>query len=152
MTAKNYKRTIRVKATPNAAYTALTEGFEHWWTKPDKVLRNVGDTARFDFSEENGYWIFRATELRPDRIEMTCIEAHHLVEGYTGQIEEEWLGTTVIWKIEQDGHETCIHFEHDGLAPELHCFDICRAGWDLFFVDSLKAYLDTGHGTPFIRT
>lgn len=149
MTAKNYTRTIRVKATSNAVYAALTVGFEHWWTTPDKVLRDVGDVARFDFSGKHGYWTFRATQLRPDRIEMTCIEALHLQDGYPTKIETEWLGTTVIWMIEEGGDETAIHFEHDGLTPELHCFDICRAGWDLFFVDSLKAYLDTGLGTPF---
>jgi len=27
-------------------------------------------------------------------------------------------------------------------------FEICESGWDYFFVDSLKAYLNTGVGLP----
>ena len=32
MTEKNYTRTISVKASPEIIYSALTEGYEHWWT------------------------------------------------------------------------------------------------------------------------
>ncbi|WP_324730789.1 SRPBCC family protein [Pseudomonas paeninsulae] len=65
------------------------------------------------------------------------------------KIEQEWLGTRLSWHLEaHDGHST-IHFEHLGRNPSLHCYGICLAGWDLFLVDSLKAYLDTGVGKPF---
>ncbi len=80
---------------------------------------------------------------------MVCVEALHLYEGKPKEIETEWLDTTVIWKIEGQGDKTVIHFEHDGLKPNLHCYEICEAGWDMFFVDSLKAYLDAGVGKPF---
>ena len=35
-----------------------------------------------------------------------------------------------------------------GLTPQLLCYDICEAGWDMFFLHSLKQYLDTGRGKP----
>lgn len=148
MTDQNYKRSISVDATPEDVYLALTEGFENWWTAPDKPIRNVGDIAKFSFSG-HGYWTFKATKLTTERIEMVCVDAMHSYEGAPQEIGKEWLGTSIIWQIGRQNGKTVINFEHDGLQPKLHCYDICAAGWDLFFVDSLKAYLDTGTGKPF---
>ena len=60
----------------------------------------------------------------------------------------EWLGSQAHWRIEAAGGETRIDFVHRGLTPDLRCYDVCEAGWDHFFVDSLKAYLDHGLGRP----
>lgn len=149
MNAENYTRTITVKNTQKAAYQALTGGIENWWTKPDTPLTILGDRAKFAFPPGKSFWTFEATELKPGkRVEMRCVEALHLHEGQPKEIEQEWLGTTVIWDIIPDGDKTDIRIEHIGLVPTLHCYEICEAGWDMFFVDSLKAYLDTGVGRP----
>ena len=38
-------------------------------------------------------------------------------------------------------------FEHEGLTPQLDCYDTCSAGWDhgLAYV---RAYVDTGTHRP----
>lgn len=149
MSTQNYLRTITVSATPIEAFQALTVGIENWWTKPDFPLTKSGDRAKFTFPPGKSYWTFEATLLIPhERIELTCVEAAHLHEGQPKEIEQEWLGTKVIWEITPKGNGTEICIEHVGLDPTLRCYDICEAGWDLFFVDSLKAYLDTGVGRP----
>ena len=107
------------------------------------------------FAEMHGYSVEElvgkpiATVLTPERVELVCVDALHLLEGNPKEVETEWLDTKVIWEIEQQSEKTIIRFEHDGLTPNLLCYAICEAGWDLFFVDSLKAYLDTGIGKPF---
>lgn len=149
MSTQNYSRIISVKNTPSAAYAALTTDIEHWWTKPDSPISHEGNKAKFTFPPGKSYWTFRATHLTPNkRVEMKCVEALHLHEGQPKAIEQEWLGTTVVWEITPAGDETRIHIEHIGLIPTLHCYDVCEAGWDMFFVDSLKDYLDTGKGKP----
>ncbi len=55
MTGQNYKRTITVDATAEEAYLALTTGYEHWWTTPDKPIQKVGDVSKFGFSGKHGY-------------------------------------------------------------------------------------------------
>lgn len=149
MPGNNYKRTITVEASPEKAFLALTTGYEHWWTKPDKPFEKVNDVSKFEFTDKHGYWTFKAKELTPTQIRIECFEALHIQENLPKEVETEWLGTTLIWLIEEQGDKTVIHFEHIGLKPSLHCYDICEAGWDLFFVNSLKAYLDTGVGKPF---
>ncbi len=149
MTTDNYSRTITVNNSPAAAYEALTTGIENWWTKPDSPISKLGDQAKFTFPPGKSFWTFEATALKPnERVEMQCVEALHLHEGQPKKIEQEWLGTKVIWQIRSNGEATDIQIEHVGLTPSLHCYDVCQAGWDLFFVDSLKAYLNTGVGNP----
>lgn len=149
MTAENYSKSISVTANPEAAYHALTRGIAEWWTKPDQPITKVGDRAKFGFPPGKSYWTFEAVTLVPEeRIEMQCVEALHLHEGQPPEIEQEWLGTKIIWQIWQEGDKTEIALEHIGLNPQLLCFDICRQGWDFFFAESLKEYLDSGVGKP----
>lgn len=149
MSNTNYQRTIIVKASPDEAYWALTEGMHEWWTTPDAVMTKIGDRSKFAFPPGNGYWTFEATKLEPgQKVEMVCVEALHLHEGMPKEIETEWLDTKVTWDISRSGAQTKITVEHIGLVPTLHCYEICEAGWDMFFVDSLQAFLDTGVGKP----
>ncbi len=149
MSDNNYARTITVSASRQDVHRALTEGFEHWWTTPDQAMTKVGDRARFTFPPGRSYWTFEATQLSAGkRVELECVDALHIHEGQPKDIEQEWLGTRAIWRIEARDGQTDIHFEHVGLNPSLHCYEICEAGWDFFFLDSLGAYLDSGVGKP----
>jgi hypothetical protein len=150
MTPDNYKRTIQSSATMQEAYGALTTGIALWWTSEAGKFEKIGDVAKFGFSGKNGYWTFKAIALEPDRIEWQCVEALHIHEGKPKEIETEWLGTRTIWSIAESDGGTEIQLEHQGLTPDLLCYDICEAGWDMFFVNSLKAFLDTGIGKPFM--
>lgn len=151
MNNEHYSRNITVSADPINAYHALTSGIEYWWTKPNTPLNTVGDQAKFSFSPGKSYWIFEAIKLIPNsRVELLCIDAMHLHEGLPKEIEKEWLGTKVVFSIEDKGKETVIHFEHIGLNAKLLCYGVCEAGWDFFFLDSLKEYLDTGIGKPHV--
>ncbi|MEP2990049.1 MAG: SRPBCC domain-containing protein [Parasphingorhabdus sp.] len=149
MTSQNYKRTISVKADPQKAFWALTEGMHEWWTTPDRPMLKLGDRSKFTFPPGKGYWTFEATVLEAKkRVEMVCVDALHLHEGMPKEIETEWLDTRVRWNIVWNGKTTDITVEHYGLVPTLHCYEICEAGWNLFFVGSLQAFLDTGTGKP----
>ncbi len=79
---------------------------------------------------------------------MVCVDALHRPESMPKATEKEWLDTKIAWNIVEKDGQSEIQFEHRGLTPALHCYDVCSRGWDYFFVDSLKAYLDTGVGTP----
>lgn len=149
MASENYTRTIRVAADVETAYWALTEGMHAWWTTPDAPMTKIGDRSKFTFPPGKSYWTFEAAALEPGRrVEMVCVDACHLHEGQPKEIEREWLGSRVIWDISPTAEGAELALEHQGLTSALHCFDICVAGWDLFFVDSLQAYLDTGTGKP----
>jgi len=143
MADKSYAREIITKNSPGAAYRALTLGFDKWWTAGNNPVTKVGDELTFRF--DTTFWTMRVIGLVPDKsVEFECIEAHHFHEGLSELILEEWKGTKLKWKIEVVGDKTKISFVHDGLIPSLNCYDICETGWDYYFVNSLKNYLDTG--------
>jgi hypothetical protein len=141
MTFNSYAREISGFNTPNAAYRALTTEFDKWWTASSKPVTQVGDKITFSF--DTTYWKMCVTKLVPDEyVEFECIEAHHRHEGLPESILKEWEGTKLIWKIQQQENKTKVSFVHEGLMPSLDCYDICERGWDHYFVNGLKHYLD----------
>ncbi|WP_299877913.1 SRPBCC domain-containing protein [uncultured Sulfitobacter sp.] len=149
MTTQSYKKSIEVAASPATAFEAVTRGVEHWWTRPDQPLVRLGDRAKFTFPPGVSYWTFELTGMdEPSQVEWTCVDALHIHEGQPKEIEAEWLDTKVLWDIRGHVDGTQIELQHAGLTPQLLCYDICEAGWDLFFLGSLKRYLDTGIGSP----
>ncbi|MEM8694007.1 MAG: SRPBCC domain-containing protein [Pseudomonadota bacterium] len=149
MNMKSYQKSIDVSAHPAAVFEAVTRGVEHWWTRHDQPLIRIGDRAKFTFPPGVSYWTFELTCMdHPSRVEWTCVDALHIHEGQPKEIETEWLDTKVVWDITAQGDGALIRLEHAGLTPDLLCYDVCEAGWDMFFLGSLKQYLDTGQGAP----
>lgn len=85
-------------------------------------------------------------------VRWTCIEQHHHAPGELTRTDE-WAGTSVVFQIlEQSPSSTLLRFERMGLVPELECYDICNDGWRHFLRTSLKGYVETGQGSPFVLT
>lgn len=144
----NYTSEITVTNTPEAAYQALTNGFDKWWTTACNLVSETGEEITFRFGPT--YWVMRANNLVPDKfVELECIEANHVHDGLPSSIRNEWKGTKLKWEIQKQEEKTKIVLVHEGLMPLLECYDVCEQGWDYFFVNSLKQYLDTGKGSPF---
>ena len=150
MTQQNYQKTISVSASPEKVYQALTTGYDHWWTTTGgKSFNHVGDQIKFTFLPNTSYWTMEAKTLTPNKlVALECVDAFHIIMAKPNASQTEWLGTTMVWDIKAEGDKTTVHFTHHGLTPDLHCYDVCETGWDMFFVESLKAYLNTGVGSP----
>lgn len=149
MTHQHYRRTLAVTATPDQSYAALTSGYGQWWTGTDDAFAAVGDRIKFTFPPNVSFWTFEASKLIPNQlIELECVEAFHRIIDKPNSSETEWLGSRLLFHIELGDEQTLIHFDHEGLTPALDCFEVCEAGWNHFFVSSLKRYLETGVGEP----
>jgi hypothetical protein len=62
--------------------------------------------------------------------------------------KDEWTGTKVIFDISKKGDKTNILFTHEGLVPEVECFDACTKGWTYYVKGSLFNLITTGKGEP----
>ena len=141
MPNNSYVREIIVSSSPGFAYQTLTSGFEHWWTPASRSISALNDMVTFKFNPT--YWTMRVTKLLPDEyVELECVDAHHIHEGLPSSILKEWKGTKLKWLVSDQGDSTKITFTHEGLTPKLGCYEICETGWDHFFVNSLKNYLN----------
>jgi hypothetical protein len=144
----SYTRKIIVSNTREAAYQALTTGYVHWWTTDCNSISRPGDEITFRFGPT--YWTMRAINLIPNElVELTCLDAHHEHSGLDSSILQEWKDTKLIWEISKEKDSTQIILTHKGLVPTLNCYEICEQGWDYFFAESLKNYLNTGEGSPY---
>ncbi len=149
MDTENYKKSIFVKANALETYQALTSGYSQWWTQCDGAFNEVGDRITFRFPPHQSYWACEAKKLIPNQyIELECTEAYHILTDKPDASQTEWLGSFLRFNIETTENETRIDFVHEGLTPKLDCYEVCEEGWDHFFVNSLKKYLDTGVGEP----
>jgi len=76
------------------------------------------------------------------------LEQHH--EAAELNRKDEWAKTRVRFKLESPSpFSTVLHFEHEGLTPQLECYRICENGWGHFLKTSLKKLVETGSGEPF---
>jgi len=139
----NYSARIQSHLPTKKVYKIITEEMANWWTPMSSKFLALGDFAKTEFGGES-YWVFEATVLNEYHlIELTCCEANHVHNGLSENIRQEWLNTILQFQISEERNITSIKFTHKGLLPELECFEVCKNGWDYFFLKSLKKYLDS---------
>lgn len=145
MKTGSYSRDIVVKVNPEIAFQALTQDIGKWWGEVDRGVSQKHDEFSVFFESDQTRWKFRVIDISPNSsIDMECVEADHNFIDSSGNAREEWLETTLQWRLEPIEQGTKISLIHDGLVKDLECYEICVSGWDHFFVGSLQKYLNKG--------
>jgi uncharacterized protein YndB with AHSA1/START domain len=146
---KNYQCEVEIAAPSAAVFEALTteKGLKGWWTTTCEIGKGVSAKSVFRFGKT--YNIMRTEKLVPNQeVIWQCLEQHHESAELTRK--DEWAGTKVKFRIESKSPSSSVlHFEHEGLSPQLECYAICEQGWNHFLKNSLKGYVETGRGGPF---
>ncbi len=137
---QDYQKTIRVKATPDALFDAITttDGLAAWWNR----VTGSGDTGgelKFYMNAPEPLVIRVDEARRPRSVHWTVIDCPFL---------PDWVGTRPTFTITPAGGESELGFRHHGLTPELPCFGMCRPSWDHFIANSLRELLESGQGQP----
>ena len=140
--AADYAKHIHISASPEWVYDALSsaDGFAAWWA-PATGSAAEGGALRVTFAgiedplvlqverakrPATATWNVRGCSFLPDR-----------------------AGTTATFTLSPSGDGGCdVQFQHQGLRPDLECYDMCSAGWDQY-VPSLRDHIETGTGNPF---
>lgn len=143
----NYTNTMEVRATADRVYDALTHKIPLWWSQLfSGSSSDIGDAFTISFGE-NIYKTFRIQEATPDSKIVWYVE-DSLIALAELKNQTEWIGTTVVWEIEQKQNNALIKMTHIGLHPAVECYEICSNGW-IQFLGSLKQLLETGKGSPY---
>ena len=145
--ADSYQRTAQLAAEPAVVFAALTSGVAGWWSTASEDASEQGAVATFRFDET--FNVMRVEKLTKEReVRWSCIEQRHVNPALKS--DDEWVGTTLIWRLVPVSTDaTSLTFIHEGLVASMECWEICRAGWDHFLLESLKAYVETGIGQPY---
>lgn len=125
-------------AAPQQVYDALTtvDGLAAWWTDDTEEHDGV---LRFRFPPVGGFDM-QVVQARPaERV------TWRVVDG-----PEEWIGTTIDWKLHRDGDYTIVLFEHLGWKEPVEFMYHCSTKWASYLL-SLKSLVETGQGAPAPR-
>ena len=137
----DYQTTVRVNASPDAVFDALTTvgGLAAWWN-PATGTGAAGGELKFIMNAPEPLVIHVDEAIRPTYVRWTVTDCPFL---------PDWIGTRPSFTITPVGGDaTDLHFEHKGMREELECFHMCTRSWD-HYMRSLREYLETGHGMPF---
>lgn len=148
MTTTDFSISEIVNSSPDKAFKAITESIPDWWSRHFSgaaVESGQEFTIAFD-AHQHTFKTFRIGRLVPGSlVEWDCIDAFLNIDSLSKKTE--WIGTRMIWTIEASGNGTQVSITHEGLTPEMECYEICEAGWRQFF-GSLVKLLNTGKGEP----
>lgn len=61
---------------------------------------------------------------------------------------DEWTGTKVSFEIGEKNGKTFVTFTHQGLVPDVECYDACSNAWGPYIQQSLLSLINTGQGMP----
>ena len=138
----NYTQEVEINSSAEKTFIAITKQLNDWWGKTDKSVAKIGDEFTTTFGK--AYWKFKVVEFIPNKkVTWSCL-------GGEPEFNAEWIGTTLYWDIDYSGNLTQVRFKHDGLTPELQCYNICAQTWNMFISQSLKEFLEKGKGNPHI--
>lgn len=128
---------VVIKAIPEKIYNAITtqEGLASWWAKQTTAKPEPGFVNVFTFGKFRNE--MKVTTLTPNkRVEWKCVNSI-----------EEWIGTDIIFDLEEKEGNTVLRFTHGGWRAITDTFAGCTYDW-ASFLKSLKALCETGTGTP----
>jgi len=133
------KQFLTIKTRPEAVYNAITTemGIKNWWTTNCSVKQKVGSIAQFNF-----------THKYHDEMKIVDLQPNTLVEWECLVGNEEWIGTTIKFELEEVESKTVLRFSHSDWMSQTDFFASCNYNWG-FYLHSLKKYLETGVGEPF---
>jgi hypothetical protein len=132
---------VAISAPLPSVYQAVatTEGLSEWWTRDGvRGASNEGSELQFFFGQPAPSAVMEVTRLDPDgHVHWRCVDG-----------AEEWVGTELTFDLREHQDETVVLFTHADWREPVEFMAHCSARW-AYFLFSLKAYQETGRGTPF---
>ena len=138
MATKNFSLTLTSGQSPADVFQAITN-VRAWWTgfyseEITGKTEKLHDEFTFRAADGAHYTKQKLVEVVPDKRIVWLITHSNL--SFLEQ-PEEWLGTKVIFDINKTGKKTELTFTHEGLTPEVECYDSCAPGWTQYLNNKL---------------
>lgn len=132
------KHLLHINAPRKTIFDALStlKGLRNWWTKDTN-----GDT------KENGIIQFRFGEYGPD-MKVKTLKPGEIVKWECTGGSEDWIGTTIQFKLDEHDGKTRVRFTHSGWENDGDFYAACSFTWGRY-LESLRRYCQTGKGEAF---
>lgn len=154
MATFDFRQTLLTEQTPPEVFQAVTN-VRDWWSgfyseEIKGSTEKPGD--EFSFSAAGGahYCKLKLVEVVPDKKVVWLVTESKL--SFLEKMDE-WTGTKVIFEISErdgksDGCRTQLIFTHEGLTPEIECYESCAPAWSRYLQNKLLPLINAGkvHG------
>jgi hypothetical protein len=131
--AKDFTTTFLVDQSPRQVFNAITN-VRGWWQGlyEEEIIgktQHLDDEFTFRAGAGAHYSKQKLVELVPDKRVVWLV-----TEGELSFVDKknEWQGTKIIFDISKIGNKTQVKFTHEGLSPEVECFDSCSSAWQMY--------------------
>jgi len=145
MKNKNFTTAIIVDQTPEEVFNAI-RNVRGWWSG------YYSEEIKGDTEELNDEFSFRAgggahysrqklVEVIPNKKVVWLVTDSKL--DFLEK-KDEWTGTKVIFDILKKDTRTQLVFTHDGLMPEIECYNSCAPAWSQYLQNKLLPLITKG--------
>ena len=147
MKNKNFTTTLIVDQTPEEVFNVV-RNVRGWWSG------YYSEEIKGDTEELNDEFSFRAgggahysrqklIEVIPNKKIVWLVTDSEL--DFLEK-KDEWTGTKIIFDISTKVNKTQLVFTHDGLMPEIECYNACAPAWSQYLHNKLLPLITSGKG------
>lgn len=141
MQSKNHTVTIEVAQSPEEVFKHLND-VSNWWTR-DFEGKSTNLNDEFTITHPGSHYSkHKLIEIIPNKKVVWLITESKL--AWLKKDQPEWTGTKMIFELTSRNDKTIINFTHEGLVPEMECYDRVKEGWNLVIKERLFNFL-AGH-------
>ena len=136
------KIVINSKKSPSEVFNAINDVAGWWIGDVEGNADKIGSVFRYSYKTFHNT-TQKVMELVPGKRivwEVTKSSINFVKD------KNEWRGTKLIFELKAIKEGTEIHFTHEGLTPQIECFENCSAGWEFYIHKSLKNFIEKGEG------
>lgn len=130
MATKDFTLTLLTDQAPQKVYQAI-KNVRAWWSGyySEEIIGNTENLHdEFSFRAGDGvhFTKHKLIEVIPDKKVVWLTMESDL--SFINK-KDEWTGTKVIFEISKKGDQTQLKFTHEGLTPQVECYDACAPTW-----------------------
>ncbi len=138
MKATDFTFTLTSNRTPEQVFKAITD-VRSWWSglyseRFEGQTEKLNDEFSFLAGDGAHYSKQKLIEVIPNKRIVWLI-----IDGSLSFVEKkgEWIGTKVIFDISEKDGKTELVFTHQGLTPEIECYESCAPAWTQYLHEKL---------------
>ena len=142
MATADFSQTLVSDKSPEEVFN-IVKDVRQWWSGVyDETIEGDTDVPGEEFTFHAGggmhYSKQKLVELIPNKKLVWLVTDSKLTFL---QEQSEWTGTKIIFDLSEKDGKTEVLFTHEGLLPQIECYEACSNGWTQYLEKRLKPLL-----------
>jgi len=142
METNNFNCSISSEISAGEAIKRIGNVADWWGVSFSGSAEKQNDTFEVKMGGDS-FFDFTVSELVPGK-KVVWLVTDCNMPWYTDK--KEWANTRMIFDLDEQNGTTELTFTHEGLTPEVECYNDCAPGWTHWIKTSLFSYFTTGKG------